>query len=1644
MSNAINLGGVQYSIAVQLGGASPQRIEQIAAAMERLGKAGGILPGVFSEISAKTKNSGLDQFFANLAKSSGSTRKATDSLKQFSDAFQRAGSTAQSEATKIINALNRINGAMSSGPVAGLLGGPGQRLRLTHDPASVITGRWEGAAGEIWHFNAALERAIPNMVKFAKEQRQITISSTGVKNVLETEYAATQKLARGYREAALAFNHMMANPRTRSQFGPDAAVHLSRMESAVQADVAQKYTAMQGRGWIGLPSLWKSGAEVAEKQAAAREQAQFTKQQEDANKQIDKGANSLRDYSAALTAVGYAMAASGLDRIGDKFQEIAVSAAMLAGRVEVLGIVLKNVGAQTGYAGGELDVMERKVRDLGITTQAAREGMTLLARNQLDLSKATQLARLAQDAAVIAGENSSEAFDKIAIAIQRLDTRLLRNRGIMINLRQLYQQHALQTGRVETTLTAQEKQQILLNAVLAKGSEIYNSYLSAMNSAAKRWYSLDRLIEEASRNIGQYYQPAFSALVDAMTAALELFNRSEGLQQFTASMLAGSTVAVRLAQGVLNAGAAFLSFVWMADMAKKSMIALGAQATVTGRMVGIFTSIIAKPGPFLVLLGVIGATTAAIMYFMSAIERQKQEFEEARIKATEYNDQIIEMHGAIQGLEQARATFDNTAAAHAHLNASLQELLMIAGPYENALRRIWQTTQSYAKVLEAARKVDPMLKMSGAELESAYRSRIRALQVEDKILEARLSKFGKGDTDTWTERAMSGMTGGAGVQEYMSATADVMQRRREEIAVQLSADRAALEKLDASRQRFLQNMLDRQEVAVGLALRAESQLQQERERLYDSANLKILQGVNDFNEKINASYMSSEQILERSRLAAIMKIYATYKTFQDRIEKAGGVGTPEGRDVISERDAVIARLQEDINRETRQQLQDRRLVLDTQESIYKLAEMQLRVEQDKTRMLKEQNDMRQEFLRQVPALPSEVGTEAANQAMRAVSIAERELSVQERQLKITQELRAENERMLRVREEFTRQQSGDPTASPKTRDELRAAAKAAQEEYDKARKGLNNGVMRLPGDEDVVNGLRERALAAAQLAADAELDYEEASTGLDDLIEKTQQEIAALEKLSDTEDARAELEHRLQNLLEKRKTLASTLASEEARHAEVVRGLTNDRVDLERDAQKEVLKLREELTDRIRQLSKDETAYTAEEARRRLEIRYNEFEQVRDFIRRERIGIMSQRMPGISDAAQIYSSYSEQIAKASSGRQLQWLQSLSRQRFAGVLTDVQSQGREAMQQFAQAKTPQERMAAQKKIVDLQRQYVELSRYVQQFEGSLGREIAKRGSELGKVQSERQREIALVEQALEQSYRQLGVLGDQFDMRRALNDELAVTVQLEKAVAIAQGRDVSGVAGAEAAAQQARAAAGGSATRVQAIRSGQGQAMRIVAPVAGQIAGGAGNMEGPEVQWDMRDVLPPQRGQFKTWLDWQKEYRGWAGRRQGDRVADWTGRQQQWMGDSFIYGWQNAKTWKERQALMRAHKGWEYGAERQRRQWAFQEGKSDRKWAFENFGPGMRNPFPQIPIQPPAQLPDAQRGLIDRAISPAERANAELNRAVGQVKAAMDQVANLSQVNIQASQQLAAHAQQFIQDNQKNIADAENVLQMIQV
>jgi len=194
---------------------------------------------------------------------------------------------------------------------------------------------------------------------------------------------------------------------------------------------------------------------------------------------------------------------------------------MAAGRVSEMSVVLDVLAKNAGMSTEFVKAQALAIKGMGIETAAAQEITALFIQNQLNLGQATDLARVAQDAAVISGKNSTETTNGLINGIVTLQTEVLRSNGITLDLAAAYDTYAASIGKGAEDLTTQEKQQAALNGVIEAGAKITGAYGAAMETAGKQIRSWPRYMNDIMVSAGTPFQEAFNTSAGAVSEFLK-------------------------------------------------------------------------------------------------------------------------------------------------------------------------------------------------------------------------------------------------------------------------------------------------------------------------------------------------------------------------------------------------------------------------------------------------------------------------------------------------------------------------------------------------------------------------------------------------------------------------------------------------------------------------------------------------------------------------------------------------------------------------------------------------------------------------------------------------------------------------------------------------------------------------------------------------------------------------------------------------------------------------------------------------------------------------------------------------------------------------------------------------------------------
>ena len=235
--------------------------------------------------------------------------------------------------------------------------------------------------------------------------------------------------------------------------------------------------------------------------------------------EFNKAQKKMNGFKSGMTkALKGAAAIFGTVKLG----QIVKDSIKTAARTETLGVAMNSVAKASGYATSALNQHKKAVMEMGIAEQESMQILTRFMQAQLDTADASKLARVAQDAAVIANTNSSQAAEQMTEAIAKQRPILLAQFGMMASLDDMYKAYADSVGKAASQLTKTEKQQAMLNYILKEGEKIAGTYEASMGSAGKQIGSLPRYWQTLQNAVATPLAlPGLSVAVDAITNSLK-------------------------------------------------------------------------------------------------------------------------------------------------------------------------------------------------------------------------------------------------------------------------------------------------------------------------------------------------------------------------------------------------------------------------------------------------------------------------------------------------------------------------------------------------------------------------------------------------------------------------------------------------------------------------------------------------------------------------------------------------------------------------------------------------------------------------------------------------------------------------------------------------------------------------------------------------------------------------------------------------------------------------------------------------------------------------------------------------------------------------------------------------------------------
>ena len=252
-------------------------------------------------------------------------------------------------------------------------------------------------------------------------------------------------------------------------------------------------------------------AEVPQMEMRARvsaDTAQFTRGMQQASQAVEGFSKTTGRLNSAMIGLGVVAGGAGAAIIA-----FGVKSFNAAARVDELNYAIDAIGKSTGLGGQALADEALEVKNMGIEMEIAQKSVLKFAQNNLELSKASDLARIAQDLAIISGENSTDTFNKLTHAVITGRSEVLKSVGIQENAGQMYAKFAKSIGKTTKELSYQEKQQAVLQGVMAEGVKVFGTYEAAMKSPGKTLRSFARLHNELQVAMGKVLLAAFGPII---------------------------------------------------------------------------------------------------------------------------------------------------------------------------------------------------------------------------------------------------------------------------------------------------------------------------------------------------------------------------------------------------------------------------------------------------------------------------------------------------------------------------------------------------------------------------------------------------------------------------------------------------------------------------------------------------------------------------------------------------------------------------------------------------------------------------------------------------------------------------------------------------------------------------------------------------------------------------------------------------------------------------------------------------------------------------------------------------------------------------------------------------------------------------
>lgn len=179
----------------------------------------------------------------------------------------------------------------------------------------------------------------------------------------------------------------------------------------------------------------------------------------------------------------------------------------------------KHIGADADKVLADLTKMSGgTISQMDLMASASRAALF-----NIPMGKMSDLMEIARASALGTGKSIQQMFDDIVLGIARGSPMILDNLGLTIKVEEATTNYAKSIGKAAEELTAEERKQAMLNAVLEAGGATIAKVngLTDELTAAQKWEKYEATVKDLRIEVGKYLQPAFVSVVEQSTKLAE-------------------------------------------------------------------------------------------------------------------------------------------------------------------------------------------------------------------------------------------------------------------------------------------------------------------------------------------------------------------------------------------------------------------------------------------------------------------------------------------------------------------------------------------------------------------------------------------------------------------------------------------------------------------------------------------------------------------------------------------------------------------------------------------------------------------------------------------------------------------------------------------------------------------------------------------------------------------------------------------------------------------------------------------------------------------------------------------------------------------------------------------------------------------